>query len=132
MDDDNVYVEEKLYKSNVFVGLEVALEDSILETIFQKEQPLRRSTCIRTFPTKYDDFDTKSSSKQNKGNDVNVTSSLYNISYNYEFNFYVVNEPSTFEEVISCDEWKYEMKREYDALIKNNTWITQTNVRDKL
>ena len=40
----------------------------------------------------------------------------------YQLNFCVVNEPATFEEATSCNEWEYAMQKEYDALIKNGTW----------
>jgi hypothetical protein len=40
----------------------------------------------------------------------------------FELNFYVVNEPTTFEEATSCNEWKDATQKEYDALIKNDTW----------
>jgi hypothetical protein len=40
----------------------------------------------------------------------------------FELNFYVVNEPTTFEKATSCNEWKDAMKKEHDALIKNGTW----------
>jgi hypothetical protein len=40
----------------------------------------------------------------------------------FELNFSVVNERTTFEEAISCNEWKDAMQKEYDALIKNGTW----------
>ena len=65
------------------------------------------STCVRTFPKKYDDFKAESSS----GN------------YSHcEFNFSVDCEPTFFEEVASYEKWKYATQKEYDALIKNGTW----------
>jgi hypothetical protein len=40
----------------------------------------------------------------------------------FELNFSAVNEPTTFEEATSCNEWKDAVQKEYDALIKNGTW----------
>jgi hypothetical protein len=40
----------------------------------------------------------------------------------FELNFSIVNEPTTFEEATSCNKWKAAMQKEYDALIKNGTW----------
>ena len=59
-------------------------------------QSVHRSTRTKTIPKRFDEF-------------------------NLNFSI-VVNEPATFEETVSCNEWKDEMQKEYDALIKNDTW----------
>eukprot|EP00253_Pinus_taeda_P007650 PITA_07650 len=81
------------------------------------QQHLRRSTRVRRFPSKYDDFETGSSSKDD------VTSSSGNVSHDCGFNQSTISEPNYFEEATNCDEWKDAMKKEYDALIKNGTWM---------
>ena len=40
----------------------------------------------------------------------------------FELNFSIINEPSSFQEAITSDAWRSAMQREYDALIKNGTW----------
>ena len=74
---------------------------------------------------RYDEFVTKSSSKQNEGNVGDVTSNSSknsHSSYDCELHVSIVNEPATFEEATSCNEWKDTLQKEYDALIKNGTW----------
>eukprot|EP00253_Pinus_taeda_P002014 PITA_02014 len=44
------------------------------------------------------------------------------VSYDCELNLSTDFEPTSFKEAVSHDEWKEAMKREYDALIKNDTW----------
>ena len=68
---------------------------------------MQRSTRIRTFPKKYDEFKAGSSSG--------------NYSH-YEFNFSVDCEPTCFEEAASYEQCKDAMQNEYDSLIKNGTW----------
>ncbi len=40
----------------------------------------------------------------------------------FELKFSTINEPTTFEDTTSCNEWKDAMKKVYDSLIKNDTW----------
>jgi hypothetical protein len=44
------------------------------------------------------------------------------VSYDCELNLSTNFKPTSFEEVVSHDEWKESMQKEYDALIKNGTW----------
>eukprot|EP00253_Pinus_taeda_P017663 PITA_17663 len=44
------------------------------------------------------------------------------VSYDCELNLSTDFEPTSFKEVASHDEWKEAMQKEYDTLIKNNTW----------
>jgi hypothetical protein len=44
------------------------------------------------------------------------------LSYDCELNLSTNFEPTSFDEVASHDEWKEAMQKEYDALIKNETW----------
>jgi hypothetical protein len=44
------------------------------------------------------------------------------VSYNCELNLPTNFESTSFEEVVSHDEWKEAMQNEYDSLIKNGTW----------
>jgi hypothetical protein len=101
-DDNNVSVEEQLVDNNV--PTEEKLEDnngdeepisSTLETEKTLQQSVRKSTRTKTMPKRFDEF---------------------------ELNFSAVNEPTTFEEATSCNEWKATMQKEYAALIKNGTW----------
>jgi hypothetical protein len=101
-DDNNVSIEEQLVDNNV--PTEEKLEDNngpeepisnTLETEQTLQQSIRKSTQTKTMPKRFSEF---------------------------ELNFSVVNEPTTFEEAASCNEWKATMQKEYDALIKNGTW----------
>eukprot|EP00253_Pinus_taeda_P035199 PITA_35199 len=47
---------------------------------------------------------------------------LGNVSHDCEFNHCTISKPNCFEEAANCDEWKDVMQKEYDALIKNETW----------
>ena len=40
----------------------------------------------------------------------------------FELNFYIVDEPSTFQQGTTSDAWRSVVQREYDALIKNGIW----------
>ena len=114
VDDDNfIVVDEELVDASV--SIETMIEMARTEPYEEDEQlreqlptqPLRRSTHIRTFPKKYDEFKAGSSSS------------------NYsqcEFNFFVDCEPTFFKEAAGYEQWKYAMQKEYDALIKNGTW----------
>jgi transposase InsO family protein len=109
-----------------------------LETEQSLQQPVHRSTRIRTFPRKYDEFvtlvahadefgktETRSSARQSEENAGDVTSSSGNnshSSYDCELNLSVVDEPASFQEATTNDAWRSAMQREYDALIKNGTW----------
>eukprot|EP00253_Pinus_taeda_P014815 PITA_14815 len=44
------------------------------------------------------------------------------VSYDCELNLFRDFEPTSFKEAASHDEWKEVMQKEYDALIKNDTW----------
>eukprot|EP00253_Pinus_taeda_P028105 PITA_28105 len=44
------------------------------------------------------------------------------VSYDCELNLSTDFEPTSFKEVASHDEWKEAMQKEYDALIKYDTW----------
>eukprot|EP00253_Pinus_taeda_P015412 PITA_15412 len=44
------------------------------------------------------------------------------VSYDFELNLSTDFESTSFKEVASHDEWKEAMQKEYDALIKNDTW----------
>eukprot|EP00253_Pinus_taeda_P034659 PITA_34659 len=44
------------------------------------------------------------------------------ISYDCELNLSTDFEPTSFKEAASHDEWKEAMQKEYDSLIKNDTW----------
>ena len=44
------------------------------------------------------------------------------VSYDCELNLSADFEPTSFKEAASHDEWKEAMWKEYDALIKNDTW----------
>eukprot|EP00253_Pinus_taeda_P024037 PITA_24037 len=44
------------------------------------------------------------------------------VSYDCELHLCTDFEPNSFKEYASHDEWKEEMQKEYDALIKNCTW----------
>eukprot|EP00253_Pinus_taeda_P029118 PITA_29118 len=44
------------------------------------------------------------------------------VSYDCELNLSTDFEPTSFKEAASHDEWKGAMQKEYDALIKNDTW----------
>jgi hypothetical protein len=64
------------------------------------------------------------SSKQDEGNVDNSNFGDVNdldVSYNYELNLSTKLEPNSFKEVVSHDEWKEAMQKEYDVLIKNGT-----------
>jgi len=50
--------------------------------------------------------------------DVDDMDASFDIELNLSTNF----EPNSFEEFVSHDEWKEAMQKEYDALIKNETW----------
>eukprot|EP00253_Pinus_taeda_P031994 PITA_31994 len=45
-----------------------------------------------------------------------------NVSYDCELNLSTDFEPNSFKEAASLDEWKEAMQKEYDSLIKNDTW----------
>ena len=40
----------------------------------------------------------------------------------FELNFFIVDEPSSFQEATTSDAWRSAMEKEYDTLIKNGTW----------
>eukprot|EP00253_Pinus_taeda_P014679 PITA_14679 len=44
------------------------------------------------------------------------------VSYDCELNLSTDFEPTSFKKAASHDEWKEAMQKEYDALIKNDTW----------
>eukprot|EP00253_Pinus_taeda_P024911 PITA_24911 len=44
------------------------------------------------------------------------------VSYDFELNLSTDFEPTSFKEAASHDEWKEAMQKEYNALIKNDTW----------
>jgi len=44
------------------------------------------------------------------------------VSYDCELNLSTDFEPTSFKEAAFHDEWKEAMQKEYDALIKNDTW----------
>eukprot|EP00253_Pinus_taeda_P032277 PITA_32277 len=44
------------------------------------------------------------------------------VSYDHELNLSTDFEPTSYKEVTSHGEWKEAMQKEYDALIKNDTW----------
>ena len=44
------------------------------------------------------------------------------VSYDCELNLSTDFEPTSFKEATSHNEWKEAMQKEYDALIKNDTW----------
>eukprot|EP00253_Pinus_taeda_P025621 PITA_25621 len=44
------------------------------------------------------------------------------VSYDCELNLSTDFEPTSFKEAASHDEWKEAMQKEYDSLIKNDTW----------
>jgi hypothetical protein len=101
-DDNNVSVEEQLVDNNF--PTEEKLEDNngpeepisnTLETEKTLQQSIHKSTQTKTMPKRFGEF---------------------------ELNFSAVNEPTAFEEVTICNEWKVAMQKEYDALIKNGTW----------
>ena len=102
MVDNTVSIEENLEDNNGSEEsdsiLQPTLEEPIsktLETEQTLQQSARRSTQTKIMPKRYDEI---------------------------ELNFSIVNEPTTFEEATSCNEWKDAMQKEYDALIKNGTW----------
>eukprot|EP00253_Pinus_taeda_P004500 PITA_04500 len=66
---------------------------------------------------------TRNSNRKN-GGDVDYSSSPVDmdVSYDYELNLSTDFEPTSFKEAASHDEWKEVMQKEYDALIKNDTW----------
>eukprot|EP00253_Pinus_taeda_P027872 PITA_27872 len=66
---------------------------------------------------------TRNSNRQN-GGDVDDSNSPVDmdVSYDCELNLSTDFEPTYFKEVASHDEWKEEMQKEYDAVIKNITW----------
>eukprot|EP00253_Pinus_taeda_P031812 PITA_31812 len=66
---------------------------------------------------------TRNSNPQN-GGDVDDSNSPIDmdVSYDCELNLSIDFEPTSFKEVASHDEWKGVMQKEYDALIKNDTW----------
>jgi hypothetical protein len=68
---------------------------------------------------------TRSSAKQDNGGDVDDSDSGdvndMEVSYDCELNLFTNFEPTSFEEVVPCDEWKEVMQKDYDALIKNGT-----------
>jgi hypothetical protein len=71
-------------------------------------------------------IETRSSTRQDDGGDVNNSNSGdvndMDVSYDCELNLSTNIEPTSFEEVASHDEWKEAMQKEYDTLIKNGTW----------
>eukprot|EP00253_Pinus_taeda_P025089 PITA_25089 len=44
------------------------------------------------------------------------------VSFDCELNLSTDFEPTSFKEATSHDEWKEDMQKEYDALIKNGAW----------
>ena len=46
----------------------------------------------------------------------------YSVTLDCELNLYAFDEPASFQEAINSDVWKNAMQREYDALMKNETW----------
>eukprot|EP00253_Pinus_taeda_P008515 PITA_08515 len=66
---------------------------------------------------------TRNSNRQN-GADVDDSNSPVDmdVSYDFELNLSTDFEPTSFKEATSHDEWKEAMQKEYDALIKNDTW----------
>lgn len=66
---------------------------------------------------------TRNSNRQN-GGDVDDSNSPVDmdVSYDCELNLSTDFEPTSFKEAASHDEWKEVMQKEYDALIKNDTW----------
>ena len=44
------------------------------------------------------------------------------VSYDCELNLSIDFEANFFKEATSHDEWRESMQKEYDALIKNDTW----------
>ena len=66
---------------------------------------------------------TRNSNGQN-GGDVDDSNSPVDmdVSYDCELNISTYFEPNSFKEVVSHDEWKEAMEKEYDSLIKNDTW----------
>ena len=118
LNDDNSTIDEKLVDTSVsrdmtgtkmrtkLEGTEMARIETNEEDEQLPTQPLRRLTRIITFPKKYDEFNTGSSS----GN------------YSHcEFNFSLDCKPTCFEEATSYDQWKGSIQKEYDAFIKNDT-----------
>lgn len=43
----------------------------------------------------------------------------------------IEEEPSTFEEVVNHQEWKYSMNEEYQSIMKNEVWEMIPRTRDK-
>jgi hypothetical protein len=90
-DDNNVSVEEQLVDNNVPTeeklednnGLEEPISNT-LETEQTLQQSIHKSTRTKTMPKRFGEF---------------------------ELNFSTVNEPTTFEEATSCNEWKVAMQR---------------------
>eukprot|EP00253_Pinus_taeda_P026103 PITA_26103 len=66
---------------------------------------------------------TRNSNQQN-GGDVDDSNSPVDmdVSYPCELNFSIDFEPTSFKEAASHDECKEAMQKEYDSLIKNDTW----------
>eukprot|EP00253_Pinus_taeda_P011236 PITA_11236 len=66
---------------------------------------------------------TRNSNRQ-IGGDVDDSNSPVDmdVSYDCELNLSTDFEPTSFKEAASHDEWKEAMQKEYNALIKNDTW----------
>ena len=67
---------------------------------------------------------TRNSNRQN-GGDVDDSDSPVDmdVSYDCELNLSTDFEPTSFKEVVSHDEWKEAMQKEYDALIMNGRLV---------
>ena len=107
-DDSNAEVEETkgeivdyilngMDKLSLIDNEEPAREEETEQT---PHQQVRRSIQTKIFPKRYDDF----------------------VTLDCELNFHALDEPASFQEAVSSDVWKSAMQREYDSLIKNETW----------
>ena len=66
---------------------------------------------------------TRNANRQNGDNVDDSNSPIdMDVSYDCELNLSTDFEPTCFKEAASHDEWKEAMQKEYDALIKNDTW----------
>jgi hypothetical protein len=84
----------------------------------KKSQPKwLRKTLESVHPNEVKKTRTRSSSRQDGGDVDDI-----DVSYDFDLNLSTNFEPTSFKEATFHGEWKEAMHKEYDALIKNETW----------
>jgi len=90
----------------------------------EKGPPKWLTKTLESFhPDEVGKIGTRNSNRKN-GGDVDDSNSPVDkdVSYDCELNLSIDFEPNSFKEATSHDVWKEAIQKEYDALIKNDTW----------